>query len=573
MTKKFNKILNWFDENILLILSGFLIAFIPLFPKIPLVDLIPGYIVRMRIEDIFVFITALVWFIQVLRKKVKWHSIIFSIIVAYLVIGLLSILSAIFVIPSIPLQLLHIGKTVLHWVRYFEYFMLFAITFSAVKSKKDVQLLIYIVILTTLAIVVYGYGQRYYYWPVYSTMNREFSKGVRLYLTENARVQSTFAGHYDLAAYLVIVLNLILALALKATRKLKKMLFYGVYLVGLWLLILTASRASYIAYYCGTLAVIALITAEQKTLAKKLKYGLSHFVGFSLLMVIMTLTFGKDIQDRFLHVMRAYPEIEQNVVAAKEFVENSTHDVEAFLGLREKRTIPDNWIAVDNVLTNTDERPTEIAPDRTRPDDVYVDVPITTNVATESADGTTTYTTVSSERTWSANAMKYGLSTAIRLDTLWPNAINGFKFNPLLGKGYATLNKESFEHFTEAESTDNNYLRILGETGLLGFITFFAIVVIAIYLAFKFSQADHSDTAVISIGYIGASIGLLVNALYIDVFASSKIAFTYWAITGAVMALYTFESNQPLLGKIKIMTRSRHSKSSVPNQLNIKKKS
>ena len=42
-------------------------------------------------------------------------------------------------------------------------------------------------------------------------MNREFSKGMRLYLSEYARVQSTFAGHYDLGAYLVVVLPLALA--------------------------------------------------------------------------------------------------------------------------------------------------------------------------------------------------------------------------------------------------------------------------------------------------------------------------------------------------------------------------
>jgi hypothetical protein len=33
------------------------------------------------------------------------------------------------------------------------------------------------------------------------------------------------------------------------------------------------------------------------------------------------------------------------------------------------------------------------------------------------------------------------------------------------------------------------------------------------------------------LAFIAASIGLLINATYIDVFASSKVAFTYWALS------------------------------------------
>ena len=48
------KVLAWIDENGLLILTGFLIAFIPLFPKIPFFSPIEQYNVRVRLEDVFV---------------------------------------------------------------------------------------------------------------------------------------------------------------------------------------------------------------------------------------------------------------------------------------------------------------------------------------------------------------------------------------------------------------------------------------------------------------------------------------------------------------------------------------
>jgi hypothetical protein len=201
---------------------------------------------------------------------------------------------------------------------------------------------------------------------------------------------------------------------------------------------------------------------------------------------------------------------------------------------------PSNGIAYDNTtleeetiaknaLTPTDEQPIS-----TRPIDVYVDIPETVAIATE---GSSVITYVEKSRTWSDNAMKYGLSLAIRLDELWPNAINAFKKNPLLGSGYATLNKKEFYQFTEAESTDNNFLRTLGETGLLGFISFYGTIVSLLVTLYKNQKNSKQDQVkIINIAFIAASIGLLLNATYIDVFASSKVAFTYWALAGAILA-------------------------------------
>lgn len=580
MQTKSKKIFNWLDEHILLIFSSFLLIFIPLYPKIPLAELIPGYIVRMRLEDVFMLMAAFIWGIQVLRKKVKYRSITHSLIAVYLFVSLLSLISGLLIIPTIPWQPHHLGKSALHWFRYLEYFMLFAIVFSSIKSVKDAKLLIKVMLLTLVGVIVYGYGQKYRYWPVFSTMNREFSKGIRLYLTEHARVQSTFGGHYDLAGYLVILLNIVLALAITSVRKFVKVGLHLLHLLGLWLLILTASRVSFAAYYLGiiiTLATLALSKfrsparvksiktnktdrqTNRQNRAKQFSWWVLQSGLYTLLIVIMMLGFGDDMRDRLFHVTKDYPEIEETYRNIEEFIDESPERIANLFKVERKDRKPsDDWVAVeiedqsiepeiDPVLDKTDQRPTS-----QRPDDVYVDVPDKVKVATQSATGETSYITVERERTWSDNAIKYGLSVAIRLDTLWPNAINGFKRNPLLGTGFATLNKEGFYHFTEAESTDNNFLRSLGETGLLGFVSFYAIVLLnlslAIRLAISASSLEETSKskdnlmhqafiAALGAGYAGASVGLLVNALYIDVYASSKVAFTYWAVTGILLAV------------------------------------
>ena len=55
---------------------------------------------------------------------------------------------------------------------------------------------------------------------------------------------------------------------------------------------------------------------------------------------------------------------------------------------------------------------------------------------------------------------------------------------------------------------------------------------------------------VFAIGYVGGTFGLLFNAGLIDVFAASKVAFTFWSLTGVLIALgylynQTFTLRQP----------------------------
>lgn len=530
-----SKVLTWFDDHIMLILTGFLLAFIPLYPKLPLFEAIPGYIVRVRLEDIIVFGTGITWLIQALRGKINWRVTSLWLLITYALIGLFSLISAVFLIKTIPLQLLHVGKSVLHYFRYLEYFSLVLFVFAAVKSKADAVKLLTISFLTVLALSIYGYGQKFFYWPVYSTMNREFSKGIRLYLMDHARVQSTFGGHYDLAAYLVISLPIILALAFSVKSKLLKVSLHLLHIIGLWLLLVAAARTSYIGYLVALGILIPMLALKQPTWPKKISWAITRGLGIGILMLVMILNFGQDISERLVQALEGYP-------AANKFYHDSNikyqdliHQPLVALGLAQRPAPPSDGVGVsaaDQVLTPTDTRPVS-----QKPSDVFTVVPETVTVATTSASGVTTTTTVNKDRTYSDNALKYGLSAAIRFDTLWPRAIAGFWRNPLLGSGYATLTKESITQFTEAESTDNNFLRTLGETGLLGFLSFYGLVVLAIMTGGWLFNTQTGWIMALGGGFVAASVGLLLNASYIDVFASSKVAFTYWSMVGLILAL------------------------------------
>jgi hypothetical protein len=522
------KLIKWFDQNLLSILAGFLLAFIPLYPKLPLFDIIPGYIVRVRLEDFFIALTVLVWIIQVIRKKAKVHPLMTKLIAIYAVIGLLSSLSAIFITKTVPMSDIHIAKLFLHYFRRLEYFSLFFVFYSVIKSVKDVKKYFIILIITMLAVAVYGYGQKYLYWPVFSTMNREFAKGWRLYLSEHARVPSTFGGHYDAAAFTMMIVTILLSFTWFTKSKLFKAVSLFTFVAGFWLLILTASRTSFIAYL-GAISLLALLAM----FIKKWWWPIPRYTLAMVFSLFVMLSFG-DLAERYSQVI------------GLEKIKTQFSD----MFLKAKVEKPKTGISTDELAMVTTPTDTPPSTEKPLPGDVYEDIPVP--VAEVDDDGNLTGEYTMESRTYSDNAYKYGLSAAIRLDALWPRAIAGFKANPLLGSGYSTLTKESVGQFTEAESTDNDFLRSLGETGLLGFLSFFGIIGTSLVLSFKAIKPTKDPLLkAFLVGFIAAAFGLLLNAVYIDVFEASKVAMTYWALTGMAVAVTTLGTEKESVKKVK----------------------
>ncbi len=526
------KLFKWLDNHILEILSVVLLGFIPLYPKLPVLDILPGYIVRVRIEDFLVAFASFVWFVQLVRRKfsLKDNPVVIPIII-YLLIGFASLLSAVFITKTVPLALIHLEKISLHLLRRVEYFTLVLILFSAIKSTAQVKRFVMWISLVMLLVIVYGYGQKYLYWPAFSTMNREFAKGWILYLGDHARVLSTFGGHYDLAAYLMMVLTLFVSMLLVVRNKLLKLYFLIIFLGAFWLLILTVSRTSFLAYLASVTTAIFLLSLKKGKI-----WGITRWIvviGFSFLIMV---SFG-DLSDRFSHLLKL------NVLKSKigfditkPFSKAPPQQGSAFLVNN-----------LDSVSPSSDTPPSI---GRNLPSDVFNDTPVKA-VQVTGASGEATIT--SRPRTYSENALVYDLSSAIRFDATWPRAIAGFKRNPLLGTGYSTLTKTSIAQFTEAESTDNDFLRALGETGLLGFLSFYGVMAMVVYrLAKVFRKIQDPFILGLVAGMGGALAGLLVNAVYIDVFESSKVAMSFWAFMGILLAvLYYVEKGEYASRKTK----------------------
>lgn len=531
MKLKIHSFLHWLDDNILFLLASFLLLLIPIWPKIPLADLIPGYIVRLRLEDLVVFATFIIYLIWIFRRKISWKMPTWQLIFSYVAIGAMSILAGMFIINTLPLSFVHLSKAILHWARYIEYFFLGFLFFSTIKDKKHLKIVLGLLLVAISTISIYGAGQKYLYWPLYSTMNREFSKGIRLYLTPHARVQSTFGGHYDFAAYLVLILPFTLVVAWHAPKRWQRIIAWGVHLLGLWALIVSAARTSIVAYFAALTVLFTInVFRQKKKFWPKLGLWVSQQALYYCLVAILIVNFGQDMIERFSQSLNSVEIVKNNYEKFKGW----QADISEALGFN-KIQPPENSVAVvvDDLGNNNVLTPTDTQPVAARPADVYVDVPdIKTTI-----DASGEVVTYEATRTWSRNAELYGLSMAIRFDTLWPNAIKAMMRNPLLGSSYGTINKgEELDVFTEADSTDNNYLRTLGETGLLGFFAFYGAIITTLVIACKNLRRNRGLTLWLSYAFIAATIGILINALYIDVFAASKVAFTFWTLYGIFWA-------------------------------------
>ena len=124
-------VIKWLDDHVLEIYTGLLIVFIPLYPKLPLFDAIPGYIVRVRFEDFLILFAIFLWVIYLLRRKISLNpNPLLKPIVIYLIIGFISVISAVYLTKTIPNEFIHISKSMLHFFRRVEYFSLFFILFS-----------------------------------------------------------------------------------------------------------------------------------------------------------------------------------------------------------------------------------------------------------------------------------------------------------------------------------------------------------------------------------------------------------------------------------------------------------
>lgn len=429
-------------ENWLLVVQSFLVTaliiVIPLFPKFPAFR-IEGTYVAIRLEDFLILATLLAFSLPVIKNiKIIFGDKTIRSIFLFLVIGLISLVTGIYLTQTLPSK---IG--LLHWARRAEYMSLFVVGLMYIKllidSKKEkasyfFEYLLKLMVVVNLIIFLYGIGQRYFNLPVIITQNEEYSKGVALRWTPGAHINSTFAGHYDLASYLVLTIPIFVSAFFYYKDKASKIILGLSITFGFWLFSVAVSRISIAAFLIATTISLFLLKKYKEIVV---------VVAISLI----AFGFSPDLRARY---ERIFDVVRQRL---------STLIV----------------VSADEGNVNEDR------------------------------------------------------STSIRFNVEWPRAMRAFYKNPLLGTGYSSITL----------ATDNDYLRALGETGLLGLLSFILIFInlFKSLFNFKFSNIFEGDGlfSVFVSCAIGSLVGILTTSIFIDIFEASKFALIFWLLIGIVV--------------------------------------
>jgi hypothetical protein len=558
------KIFSWIWDNFLFLETLFLLAFIPLYPKIPLLGVQHTW-VYIRVEDFMVLFVLLSWLALLIKKKITLKTPLTLPMLIFWIIGAVSTTHAVLLVfPGIPNVFPNVAFLAL--VRHVEYMSLFFIAYHGIKDKRLIPVVVAVLVATLIGIIGYGFGQRYLGFPAFLTMNEEFAKGVPIYLSQLSRIPSTFAGQYDLAAYLVLILPIVVSMAFGFKNWLVKIFLLGVSALGFVLLFMTVSRVSLFALLAGLFIVFLL----QK---KKLLFLAIPAVA---IFAIFLISFQPSLLARFQNTVK-----EVNVlVDAKtgDAIGNVTFVPRDYF--KDKLVLKrraNNKEELTNALTGqgglTPASPSAVLPFEKIP--VQAPLVLAANISTgETLPQGTGYINLALspvERRLSdfyyelppnlqasssaqvlvlegdyivKRAGAYDLSFTTRFQGEWPRAIEAFQRNILFGSGYSSVTL----------AVDNNYFRMLGEVGLLGFISFIVIFLsIGIYIKKTWEDIDSSTVRSFVIGFSAGVVGLALNATLIDVFEASKIAFTLWILSGITLGTLVFyqKNKIDLLSEIK----------------------
>jgi hypothetical protein len=441
-------------DVILKYLTAVIIIIIPLYPKFPLIS-IPGTYVSIRLED-FVLICAAIVLVKVIILNFRTFLAEKTVraIILYLAVGFVSLLSGILITKTV---LPHLG--LLHWLRRIEYFIPFFIGFYALISKRNLEFYLKIIMLTIFIAFLYGLGQRYFNLPIIVTQNLEYSSGVALRYISGSHINSTFAGHYDLGTYLVLLLPVFISMFFLIKNKSTKFIVLIVVSGGLWLLSYSGSRISVFSYLVAVSITLILIRKYKE-------------IVFVIIFSLLFFSMSQNLTARYLRIFE---------VAGRKLI-----------GTIETHIHPVRMISADEVNISVPKR-TDLPSPTPTPQPVFED-----------------------------------RSTSIRIQVEWPRALRAFLKNPIFGTGYSSITL----------ATDNDYLRLLGELGILGFMAFILIFLkLGRLVLSKFPLMKNYKGIELAFvtGVIGGSIGIFINASLLDVFEASKFAITFWLITGMLV--------------------------------------
>lgn len=521
-------------------LTLFLLAFIPLYPKLPLLDIRNTW-VYIRAEDFVVLFVLLAWIYTFIRNKLTLKTpLTIPILLFWLIGGVATLHSIVLIAPSV--WEIFPNVAFLSYIRRIEYMSLFFVACSAVKNKQHLPALIITTVLTVFLVSVYGLGQKYAGFPAFLTMNEEFAKGIPITLSALSRMSSTFGGHYDLAAFLVLTIPIIASVIFGVRNWFLKIGMGFVALLATWVLFMTVSRISLFAL----LVSLGLVLFIQK---RKLMLLL---VPIALVGLVLLISFAPRVVDRFGSTVKEIDVLvdaktglpighiqmmpkkyfEDKVV--RQLMYDNVEDVAAQASPSARFVIPYEQLSESNIFLTEPNAPTgEDLPSGTS----YVNLSLSRDLrrlgeflyepknktATTSAD-----VFVINGQYLLKRAYAYDLSFTTRFQGEWPKAITAFKRNILVGSGYGSVSL----------AVDNSYLRMLGEVGGLGFVLFISIfLAMGMYIRKTLVSIDSPLVKSFVWGYAAGVVGICINAVFIDVFEASKVAFVLWLLTGSVIGI------------------------------------
>lgn len=533
------KILKWIFGNFLFIFTIFLLAFIPLYPKLPLLDVVNTW-VYIRAEDFIIVMSVLIWVTMLVLKKVSLKTpLTIPIFVFWIVGGLSTFHGVLLIFPTISDVFPNVA--LLSFFRRIEYIFLFFIAFASIKDKRYLSYVVYALASILILIAAYGFGQKFLGFPAYLTMNEEFAKGIPIQLSELSRVPSTFAGHYDLAAYLVLIIPILTSVFFGFKNWFIRIFLAISVVLGFALIVMTVSRVS---FFVLLLSMIMLLFLQKRKL-----------LIFSLfVMTILFLSFFPSLSARFGNTLKEVDvlvdsktgaaigqirevkkEYFKDKIVKRQFISTEQAKLASASAILPFVLIPPNPVLLmepnvptgENLPQGTSYINLPLSPVLRREDQFFFEK--TSSSATQSAEVRVFYGDYVIKK-----AFAYDLSFTTRFQGEWPKTITAFKRNIFMGSGYASVTL----------AVDNNYLRILGESGLIGFVAFLSIFLVAgIYIQKILPKVDSPLTRGFVLGFVSGTFGLMLNAIFIDVFEASKVAFTYWLLMGITLgALFLYKT-------------------------------
>ncbi len=472
--------------------------------------------IAVRYEDFFMVFVVLVFFVDIIRRKVTFRDNPFIIpIVCFWIVAFVSFFVGFYYYQTI--KTVQLGF--LNSARRVEYMVIFFIIFASLRNKAQFYLLLNVLMGVLGFVSLYGIGQKFLGFPAIQTMNPHYAKGYLLFLDATARISSTFGGHYDFAAYLTYLIPLVLGVYIANGKK----RYFAIFFVALFALILTASRISYGAYLLTMFPFLLLIR----------KWKL--FIVVALITVILT-PLSQNLTQRISRTFREQ-RIWYDPVSGTSFVPRTIRPDDLppgdfLIGKTKEQVAPLKGATAAAVIKGAPKKTGKmITLSKNELKNVKKEIRLRIE---ESAKKTgkifneaeinkmvdDTFATLQP-----AQSIVPDISFATRLQVEWPRAVAAFYKSPIIGLGPSSI----------TEATDNNLLRTLGEFGLLGFFFFYGTIGIISWKLWMAYRKSKTSEKYIFMGLFVGTGALMVNATYIDVFEASKVAFIIWFVWGMFM--------------------------------------